>query len=233
MRTGHTSIELLHLEGMGVIGSVVAHRLAERGIDFTWDDAERDVCAWRACTGGIYPSGIAYEEAAYNEWRKWATQEWCDGVVEAANFWFLSKRPPHGGNYEVLGQVGPLRLGALPSYHLNAQRFVERTRETFAEKRVRGTAEKKIVCHGYGPRLDHYLWGWHAKVRLRIDPAIQQIARPCFYLRTDRFTMFYAYPVAGEPGTWYAGSTTQLQRLASEQAVPPKLVQWADRLNRA
>lgn len=47
----------VHIEGMGVIGSILAWHLHSAGQVFTWSDIDTEVNAWEACTGIIYPSG--------------------------------------------------------------------------------------------------------------------------------------------------------------------------------
>jgi hypothetical protein len=229
-------VDVLHIEGMGVVGSILAWHLHQRNQSFTWSDTDYFISAWRASTGGIYPAGDQEEFACYQRWRQWQSAPPWDvrGCVELASFWFLSKNPPHGGRYEVIGQVGPLRLGELPSLHLSAQKLVEGTRIAFAGQRRESepSGASTVVSHGFGPRLHHVSWGWHVPVELAISPSIREYTgsrRSCFYLRTDRFTMAYAYPTPGT-STHYAGSSTIRQKDPHTADPMPHFQKWADRL---
>lgn len=203
----------VHLEGMGVVGCMLALRLEEEKIKFTWFDNYTKYNAWRASTGCIYPSGDIKEREAYHRWRKDFNSEKFGKTLERAAYWFITKNPPHGGKYDIEGHVGPLNLGGFPSYHLNVQDFVRETRKKFEDRYVDDapvTASKLVISHGFHKKtLDHYQWGWSARVKLRFSEKITEMSdglRPCFYLRRGRVTpLVYAMPMAGT-NDWYAGS---------------------------
>jgi hypothetical protein len=209
----------VHIEGMGVMGSLVAWKLHQAGIDFTWHDTNRLLYkAWTASTGLIYPSGHGAEKAGYYDWvRLHEAPPWPNmpPITERGAHWFVTKSVPHGAHNEVQAERGRLRRGIEDTVHVNPQRLVTATREAFrAQETATYGARLKIVAHGYSARLDHVVWGWSAGVQLYIAPSILSLShplRPSFYLRRDRFTLRYALP---RPGTilHYAGSLTVVQR---------------------
>jgi hypothetical protein len=223
---------------MGIVGSMIAWRLWERGVSFTWDDKELPVNAWRASTGIIYPSGDSFDAENYHVWLDWANHRapWCgkqqfEECVEVCAYWFFSKHPPHGGKYAIKRDIGNLRLASVPSIHFNAQKFVPRTRAYFAEQRVSEppAGSQVVIAHGFDQRrLSHVLWGWTALVRLEFTREIHDASeerRPCLYLRQGRFKLAYAYPVPNTP-YWYAGSHLIVQSKPKELEVQPKFETW-------
>jgi len=226
----------VHVEGMGLTGSLLAWWLERWGCDWTWHDTEAPVTAWRASTGAIFPAGtrgsVDYETHA--AWASWLTAR---GAVyprrffEPATYWFNHKHPPHHGRYDCLavGRHGLQRAEPL-SYHLNAQTFVKATRRQFAKQRLPGaafSASVTVVAHGFGKRLHHVVWGWTVPVELSYPTYMSGARRPCLYLREGRFVMAYAYPMPGtDPRTWYAGSSLIHQREPRELEVQPKFDRW-------
>jgi hypothetical protein len=208
-----------HLQGMGVVGCGLAWFLHKMGREFTWSDTDAPHTAWRACTGTIYPSGEDRDQYAWHIWRQWIRDPKSPYrfVTEEALYWYCTKAAPHG--YKLTGvpsgqrlsdTVGPLKLHEQVSFHLNAQRFVEWTREQFLPLRMAGfpTGDQLIISHGFNERAKRYLWGWSQHVEL--DTSALGPERHCLYLRQGRFIMAYAYPI---PGTnlHYAGSTLLVQ----------------------
>lgn len=223
-----------HLVGMGVLGSFFAWELYRAKKAFTWNDTEEAHCAWKASTGLIYPCGNAEEMKAYRAWSLWHQRgaPWTAAIgrySEAGAFWFLSKHPPHEGKYDVLAHVGPLYLGAYPSYHLDVQRFVRATRTFFADRRIEGVARgaQEIVAHGFTPICDHYVWGWSRRVQLLVDEHIlfSTPTRPTFYLRSQRFQFAYANLVP-RSSYHYAGSATLVQKHYKHYALEEKYTAW-------
>lgn len=233
---------MVHIVGMGLMGSFLAWELERQGVVFTWNDTNARHTAWRASTGCIYPSGDPVDQANYVAWERWYHDApWKDAlpdVMERAAYWFLSKHPPHGGAYRIAGKVGRLSLASIPSYHLHAQRFVMGTRAAFIDRRRdgRGGAETVIVSHGFDPRrMVRALWGWTVPVALKIDPQIQALsgaARPCLYLREGRFALAYAYPMSGESLIWYAGSSLISQHTLRSLEIAPKFARWREHVER-
>jgi len=216
----------VHLEGMGINGSLLALKLAERGVGFTWHDTIDPKVAWPASTGAIYPGGsekFGPDAACHEEWLRWYEQGFANEFLELGSFTFCTKSPPHGGRYSTT-PVGALNVAALPSLHLNAQKLVVETRAQFSKQRREvGDAIWDdgnliyIVTHGWGERLGHVYWGWTRLVELQFNPK-QFEHRPAFYFREGRFIMAYAYPVPGTP-YWYAGSNIIKQRADARKSL--------------
>lgn len=196
---------MLAVEGMGVVGSMLAWALDAADLEWRWSDDDAGHVAWRASTGCVYPSGDPVELRAYREWAEWAKRPpWGPGLVEEGAYWFGHRSPPHGARCGLAADVGPLRLAAAPTYHLNTQAFVERTREAFADRRGGGTG-RRIVAHGTG-RAHRRVWGWSAEAELRLDPLLFAGGRrPAVYVKPHRYQTSYIYPRPG--GAWYAGSS--------------------------
>jgi hypothetical protein len=211
---------------MGVIGCYLAWRFWEDGVPFTWNDTEEPVTAWRACTGAIFPTGHAEDQEAMAVWHKHFTESGFAGHMERAEYVFCTKAPPHGGRYEHRALVGDAKLACLSSLHLNAQTWVPFTRGMFAPaQRDPEPGAVRVITHGFGPRLDRFMWGWTMPVRLRVNH--MHVERPCIYFRRGRFVMAYAYPI---PNTdlWYAGSSLISQRVPKRLDIPPKFRRWRD-----
>ena len=211
----------IHLQGLGVVGSLLALKLHQQGQRFTWNDIEAPINAWQASTGTIYPSGDPVDTWSYEAWLRnyfGELPEFC-----SATYCFLSKRPPHGGKYPF-ELVGPFGIASHPSFHLNAQVLVPRVRKQFADCRVEKApaGALTVVTHGFGQRLERYLWGWAVKVRL--NSRHDQV--DCYYMRVGRFKLAYAYPIPLEPGWFYAGSSLISQRHPRELNIAPKFENW-------
>jgi hypothetical protein len=227
---------MIHIEGMGVLGSLLALRLDHEGIKFTWNDIDAPRTAWKACTGAIFPCGEAesVDWLAYNDWRdELEKPTWTKPVsrhFERGVYTFNHQRPPHDGKYEFsnLGNTD-LRFPLLfSSYHVNAQTLVPAVRKRFASRQVVAPNYKQphVVAHGFGKQMTHVYWGWTRKVEL--DYKFKTSDRPAFYFRQGRYVMAYAYPVPGTPH-WYAGSSIIMQRtLLKELLMPPKYERWRD-----
>lgn len=233
----------VHIEGMGILGSLIAWNLHMNGYQIAWSDRYLDqnppgTQAWKASTGLVYPSGDAFDQQQYQRWFDWMDgkevgvafrPEW----VERGAYWFSSKHPPHQGKYAITSDLGRIRCGVLPSFHLNAQRFVEDTRAYFHQERTGSRwaqAAAVIRAHGFTERMAHTIWGWTVKVSLKLHPSVLDASggkRPMLYLRKGRFIVAYANPV---PGTnwWYAGTSliTQKPGKARSLEIEPKFATW-------
>lgn len=198
---------MIHLEGLGVVGSFVADELERLGIDFSWSDEDRECCAWRASTGCVYPSGDPADQAAYHAWRGWFESGRFSPFVESARWCYSQRRPPHGYRGSQIPWRGMQSLDA-PSFHVNAQRLVEATRLRFAARRgAAPTDARVVVSHGWSELWSSSAWGWSAPVRLDADES----PRPAVYCREGRWLLAYAFPRPGE-ASWYAGSSSVVQR---------------------
>lgn len=232
---------IVHLEGMGLNGSLLARLLDRHGIAFTWHDPDKEVTAWKASTGAIYPSGsekFGPDEACRNVWGVWHHTKLFPRLVEACAWVFNHKgNGPHGLKGEVRRTPFGLGISEHTSYHLNAQRLVRQTRKMFEDKEVafnpqRFTVDFYIVTHGFKERLSHAYWGWTRLVKLQYDPdrfRMPGTKRPAFYFREGRFVMCYAYPVPGTPW-WYSGSSLIKQKVGAfkKLVMQPKYERWHD-----
>lgn len=238
----------IHIEGMGVIGAMLAWHLFERGIDFVWLDNEQTICAWRASTGCIYPSGDSFDMENYQIWEEWEKgnapfSEKLPGVICRAPYWYSSKAHPHS-DYRSLsrrykGKLGQIRefsglhLSNMPTLHLNVQSFVGETRCIFQDRRVdRYDGGRKIVAHGFSYRLKQYVWGWSAIARMRYNEAFKENrVTPCFYLRQRnlRYVFAYAYPIPNTP-YHYIGSMLRPQKAPMVYEVLPKIEEYKKRI---
>jgi hypothetical protein len=231
------SAPYVHLEGMGVLGSLLALCLERARVNFTWHDSEEPITAWRASTGCVYPvlREGSKSTRGYLAWLHWLSNELVPPrfrCTEVAVPWFNGKVAPHQGNYPVVQEIGALRSNnQVRSVHVNAQRLVPLTRQKFATRRLPGRssgAANYIVAHGFGQRLSHYFWGWAVPVSLRFPRGMLTShvgMRASVYTRYKRFEMAYAYPI---PGTdlWYAGSSLIHQRVPKPLDVVKHFARW-------
>lgn len=201
----------IHLQGMGLVGSLIAWQLYARGWPFTWSDAHAEHTAWKACTGCCYPASDenSVDRYCYDLWRTWLSSHiYPRHCFEATEYWFDSQHRalPHGLQADVIRTAGKLRTVASPSIHVNAQELVLHTRRRFAaqERPARQGEGVLIVSNGFA-RAERYLWGWTAFVELDFDEGVFG-PRPCFYLRRNRFQFAYSFPRPGSD-EWYAGSS--------------------------
>jgi hypothetical protein len=219
---------------------MLAVHLERCGVDFTWHDTLSPINAWSASTGAIYPGGsmkFGPDRQCWEVWQRWSQDGYFGDMLEAANYWFGQKHPPHGGKYGVVAEHAGMRRAAVPSYHLNAQRFVPWVRERFRawERKPNeqgyldlGAASIYLVSHGFGERFNRAYWGWTRLIELATEAELQQPwPRSAFYFRPNKFVMAYAYPVAGT-NRWYAGSSLIMQRPGKLRDLDPypKYEKW-------
>lgn len=223
----------VHLQGFGWTGSYLAWRLESEGIPFTWEDSDEAICAWKASTGSVYPCGEEEEQRAYEYWRQWKAPEQVRHAVCEAPYWYTSKGAPHAGKWDPVVDLGFIRRHPLPSLHVNVQQFVRATRREFRDRRrmMAAPGATVLVSHGFGDRLSSYVWGWSRRVRLDYDTRVFG-DRACFYCRDGRYVLAYAYPVPGEPGLWYAGSSMISQKSAHSLDMESKYATWASQFER-
>lgn len=235
----------VHLEGLGVVGSLLAWTLDARDIAFTWSDTEDDITGWRACTGTIYPDGTDPGATAYAGWHDWrADPPWPDTLdqyVETCRYWYSHQHPPHGGSYDHAERVdGGLARAPddHPSYHLNAQQFIPATRDAFADSRLDtstdpGPDTTTVITHGFSdnPRNDRYTWGWTVPVTATTGHLTRDGHRACVYTKDGGHAMAYLFP---KPDTdhYYAGTTIVPQDTPRPLDIIPKFETWLDRLAR-
>lgn len=238
---------LVHIQGMGITGCLLALALDELDVEFTWLDNDAPHTAWKASTGAIYPAGKkgSVDWITYKMWEAMLQRPWLKPVVkhfEMCPYWFNHKSPPHNGAYPITSQYRGLQKASAPSYHLNAQKFVPAVRRRFADREIKQfdrTAQRGAMvvrAHGFTERQTHAYWGWTRLVKLKYNKPFTlgtQGDRPCFYFRDGRFIMAYAYPV---PGTewWYSGSSLIKQRADNmhDLGVVGKYERWQKQFER-
>lgn len=260
-RTPVSAQPRVHLIGMGLVGSLIADLVLDmHGVSFSWEDSDDPICAWRASTGGVFPSGEDVDWFPYQRWVRSleqapgrtdlgpfavAVRSRLGDFAERSNFWHLSKHPPHGAARKRVGIRGvvqatngaKLYLSTHDSYHFNVQGYVEDVRERFALRRWTGNPPKGaevIVTHGFTELCDHVVWGWSAKVAAELPPWLQDERRPCLYLRRGRVGD-YMWPVPAADDNWYnVGSARVAQPLAGARSLDvwTKWLRWRDMLRR-
>lgn len=208
--------ERIHIEGMGLLGSMLARRLDELGVPFTWSDNGSLFNAWGASTGLAAPDGDVLNELGRAEWlKRRGTPE-----AEVVPFVFAHKAPPHGAKYGIAEDFGLLRVASPRAVALNVPAFVEWTRIHFERQRVdgqllcasAGAGVTVIECHPTPGTTDGAVWGWSARVKLTLPKFLVEKAytRPALYARAHKFDITYAYPSPGTD-TWLAGSAMVVQ----------------------
>lgn len=218
---------------MGLQGALLAHRLHQYGVQFTWHDTDAQHTAWKASTGAIYPADSTNhgpDREAYNIWHSWYESGQFDKahLERSSGLVFCTKKPPHKGDYPFTELGGNLRQGSQSSFHLNAQAFVPAMRQQFSSARVEAAArpsaeycDRYVITHSWSHRLDRTYWGWTRLVELTHPAEWQRNGHPAFYFRPSRFVMAYAYPVAGTKW-FYAGSSIIQQKLGKLRDLDPK-----------
>ena len=224
----------IHLEGMGVLGSILAWNLLDAGYDITWNDVRTPVAAWPACTGSILPTGNAGDLKDYEVWQSWFHNgPWptiLGQYIEESSIWYTTKHPPLQGKYPAALDLGLIRLGSKRGIHFNAQQFVTHTRRLLANRE--GDPQNPaltIVAHGFNARRGEYKWGWAALVELEVAPELRTDRRPALCFPKHYHRLAYAYPAPGTP-YWYAGSIFVIQQVPQRCDIAPKLVRWAEAL---
>ena len=201
-----------HIQGMGVLGSMLAHRMVERGINFTWEDNNAEFTAWKASTGLAYPDGERKSFAGIQSWLDYAERYGVEHAeVESVPYAFAHKRPPHGGDYNT-EFIGALQVAEPRAAVVNVQQFVLGTRKAMEPMRrtspdLRST---RIIARPNSVRTDGYLMGWSAPVTFESE-VTEKVGRAAFYAKAHRYDTTYAYPVPGEP-YWLAGSMYRMTR---------------------
>lgn len=229
----------IHLEGMGVVGSLLAWSLDEAGVSFTWHDIESDVNGWQACTGVVYPGGDTETAEGYRGWQAWRSNPpWPDALdeyVETCSYWYSHQSPPHDGDYTSQAEVEGLSMADPPCYNFNAQGFVPATRERFHDQRTdelppESEYDTRVITHGFDqPRTERYTWGWMGVGTIDADQRMYQLAehgRPCVYCKKGSYIIAYAYP---KPGTdhHYLGTHIISQAQPKPLEIGDKPETWA------
>lgn len=225
---------MLHIEGMGLLGSLAAFNLADRGATFTWSDIDSGVTAWRASTGMVYPAGDARSQHGLRAWKDWVGKSWMPtaAAVECA-YVYHHKHPPHQGPYKAAYDLGDMRVAPKGNaVAVNVPLLVEEARARFADQRVAQSADDDFVirAHGFTDRLGKLMWGWTVPVKLVVPDELQDITgeqQIAFYSRRHRFQIVYAYPIPGTEWHW-SGSTLLPQTTPKEMNVSKFFDRWLE-----
>lgn len=230
----------VHIQGMGLIGSMLAWTLYRSDVQFTWNDTHQKVKAWKASTGCVYPCGDPTEMEAYHQWRRWHEKgaPWekkLDNITEEAAYWFITRKPPHDGDYKIIQDISPMRMGEFPTVQVNVQQLVKGTREFFAKQETEPggwdpRSTQLVKAHGFTEeRLTHYKWGWSAKAEVHFSRKLIHASngwRICADLKRGMVSpLIYAYPM---PGTnlHYIGSSIIRQTTPKKLHIPSKIDFW-------
>jgi len=213
----------IYIQGFGIIGCLLAVRLEDLGVPFTWFDSDEKVQAFKASTGCCYPSGEAVDKANYERFpAEVLSHPWISKFTEVANYAFTQKSIPHDAprsGLQVVSDFNGCKLLNKPSYHINAQEFVAQTRARFADRNSPVAPQGAFVIHAHGfhaVRPTTYRWGWHAKAKVTIlEPGLILDKRTCFNLKEGRFNSSYLYPVPGSD-EYYLGTHFIFQRKAKD-----------------
>lgn len=214
----------IHIEGMGVLGSILARHLEARGVPWTWSDNEDPHSAWRASTGLIYPDPEPRAAAALTQWSGWhALGLFASDELSPASYVYAQKAPPHGGKYATR-VLGPgLTLALADCWQLNPARLVHRIRAAHAHTRLADTPSG-VVVRAHAPIWKH-TWGWSAPVQLDTS-ALPELAAPPAFIGRRISVNVYAYPVPGRPGWWRAGSALYDQTKPRSLDADMHLARW-------
>lgn len=203
---------MIHIEGMGVLGSLFAILAAEHGIGFTWSDNEDPTSAWQASTGCAYPDGNPADMAGLASWKDWIKADMVSAYALEVPYVFAHRHPPHGGAYPVVNH-GRLREASISAVAVDIPALVTDTRQRFAPARTQVAPQDAlvVVAHTTPERAAGVLWGWAVPVRITKPEGLAHMPFPCLYAKAHRFDLTYAYP-RGKSGWWWAGSTLRYQR---------------------
>ena len=209
----------VHLEGMGVVGSVTAHLLLEKGVDFTWEELRSGFNAYRASAGGVYPINTAVGHAAVSRkaYQAWVDAAYMDaygeGVTELCVYLYNTQSAPFGQVWTPIAQRSGLNVAPIPVVSVNTQRLVSSSRYRFAAQEApQPEGSKRFVSHGFGDRLSHYAWGCTAVVDLPQEERFKSgDRRPFMSLFASRAVRLYVAPL---PGTshYIIGSTIRVKQ---------------------
>lgn len=224
----------IHIQGFGLVGSLIGLFLEEMNIPFTWNDTREKHTAWKASTGCVFPTGDPGYMSSYKAWTALfqcekgqlktkafmfpQTADFLRPYMERGLWCYNSKNPPHEGSkigIESAYEFPEFVISNNISYHFNVQRIVKRAREKFANRRVSEAplSSHIIVSHG-SATATRFTWGWSGYVEMNFDKSLSTIMkaealRPCLYFRKV-YSMTYCYPRPGSK-LYYAGTSSVSQ----------------------
>jgi hypothetical protein len=223
------SADLLHIEGMGVLGSLLARHLTILGRPFTWSDTDDPHAAWPASTGLVYPDGDPAALADLATWGEWADAGLLgNDELSEARYVYAQKTPPHGGRYATspVGDTG-LTLAHADCWQVDPQRLVSNVRIEHADARRDRSpdpAERPVVrAHA---TIWRHTWGWSAPVTLDTS-RVGDFGAPVAFIGRRVTVNVYAYPVVSAPGWWRAGSALYDQTRPRPLDADAHLARWA------
>lgn len=217
----------IHIEGMGLLGSLFALQCERHGIEFTWNDTDEPRVAWRASTGMVYPAGDERSQRGLAVWRRWLHEGWLpEGAAMEVAYWYAHKNPPHDGLYRAGVDLGDMRRAPRSqpggAVAFDAPVIVRHARKRFAAQRVDRAPDgiTLVRAHGFTHRLGAVMWGWTVPVALSVPADVIEHSEglvPSFYSRLGRFQIVYAYPIPstrvdGRVQWWWAGSSLVQQK---------------------
>lgn len=215
---------MIHIEGMGVLGSVLARHLAARPEPFTWSDTDDPHAAWPASTGLVYPDRDPAAAADLAAWGRWAAAGLftADELAPAA-YLYAQKTPPHGGRYPTEPVAG-LTLAKAHCWQVDPPALVANTRRLLADRRTDGPHPGSRLVRAHAT-VHRHTWGWSAPVRLDTSALPELPAVPAFIGRRISVNV-YAYPMLSRPGWWRAGSAMYDQRTPRPLDADAHLNRW-------
>lgn len=200
---------VVHLTGMGWMGTILARHLHEAGIAFTWSDIDSEHVAWRASNGLVGPDGDERSIRNARIWSDWHNRGLLGNHSEQATYVYAHKTPPHGGRYKPVLLSNGLHRAPEPVIVVNVPDAVMAARAEFAASRRPGPPEDalNIITHGFSDRFHRAVWGWTADATLNLPPELAALGTLDLYGRANRFEVVHATARAGRPG-WYRIGTT-------------------------
>ena len=207
----------IHLTGMGLTGSLLAHRLAQYGFQFTWSDEDDRPADWQADVGSIFP--VALDRAnkaseAYSVWQYFHQMKQFEPEHFEQHYCVTNKDP----EIPMADVETDLPLVAYPSFSLNVQTFVPAMRRKFADRQLSSNppAKRHIVTHGWGKLPERAVHQWTRLVRL--ETPSQFVGLRTSFLLNDKKGEVWAVPC---PGTdwWYVGATPTITDLSEIDSV--------------
>ena len=241
----------LHLEGMGVMGCLIAIALESEEIDFTWndtDEGDETRLAWKVSTGAILPFGDHESQLALKMWTDALEGDsflgkWLQGNVIQSTFCYVSQNPPHNGakfGIKAEAEVGGVKISNAYGWNMDVQTVVRNTRLYFHDKR-RESAPKRsvtIVTHGFGPNIYKWSWGWSGLVHVRFTGTFlrhkaMRRRPPLMYMRQG-YQLPYLYKVGRRAADlFYCGTTLITQSKPRSLPIEPKYETWEKNMMRA
>lgn len=222
----------LHLEGMGVMGCLVACVAEQRGYQVSWEDNRSVRNAWQASTGAILPFGDDKSQQDLESWkRELFLLETIQPYLAEARYCYVAEQPPHKGRAAgVLEEqrVGSVKISNVTSLHMDVQSFVSKTRRRLAhQERKQPRGSMLVVTHGFGDNIHKWSWGWSAQVRVSFAARWSALCLPHVPMLYGRrgYQLPYLYPV-GSTGYHYAGTTLITQSTPKSLPIKPKLDMW-------